>query len=252
MPDLRFLISARWIGFAVFVIVLSAVCIVLGNWQFGKLDDRSLRNHQITDHFDRDPVPLDEVVPPGEDVSAGDEWTIVTVSGTYDREHEVTVKYLSRDSRPGVDVVTPLMLDDGTAILVDRGFVQTERTSSKPDVPTAPTGTVEVTGWVRVDSKAGGEATSVHDGQIRAISSTGYADHVDYELRSGYLNLQEQSPVTDGIEPEPIPDLSSGPHFFYGLQWWFFAALALTGFVWFARAEKLERAANQAKATRSA
>jgi cytochrome oxidase assembly protein ShyY1 len=27
-----------------------------------------------------------------------------------------------------------------------------------------------------------------------------------------------------------LPDLGEGPHFFYGLQWWFFAALAVFGF----------------------
>ncbi|WP_050760915.1 SURF1 family protein [Aeromicrobium marinum] len=258
----RFLLSARWLGFAVFVIALAGVSIQLGFWQFGKMDDREARTAAIQEYFAADPVPLDQVAPAGTGVSRADEWRRVTVEGTYDPIHEITVKFVSRDGRPGVDVVTPLLLDDGTAVLVNRGFMVTQRTNTRPDdVPPAVSGTVRATGWLRVDNGAGPSATSVDDGQVRAISSTGLADHVPYELRSGYLNLQEQSPEQVGLEAEPQPDLGSGPHFFYGLQWWFFALLALVGYFWFARIEKrdgrpdleqVEAERDQASATRSA
>ena len=79
------------------------------------------------------------------------------------------------------------------------------------------------------------------DGQVRSISSVGVGSTLPYPVRSGYLNLRGQTGGTGGLELEPEPDLGGGPHFFYGLQWWFFAALAIGGFVWFARAEWLER-----------
>ena len=31
-----------------------------------------------------------------------------------------------------------------------------------------------------------------------------------------------------------MPDLGEGPHFFYGLQWWFFGLLAVFGFCYLA------------------
>ena len=253
MRELRFLGSARWVGFAIFVVALSAVCIQLGLWQFHKLDDRQVRNELVREHLDTDPVPLEDAVPAGDDVEADQEWTVVTVSGTYDVEHEVTVKFVNRDGRPGIDVLTPLVLENGSAVLVDRGFVETLRTNAAPDdLPEPPDGDVEVTGWLRVDSTAGGQATFVNDGQVRAISSRGMAEHVPYDLRSGYVNLQEQTPASDGLEPEPRPDLGQGPHFFYGLQWWFFAALAIVGYGWFARAERQERRTTAARAARAA
>ncbi len=253
MRELRFLGSARWVGFAVFVVALSAVCIQLGIWQFHKLDDRQVRNELVREHLATEPVPLEDVVRAGDDVEPGQEWTVVTISGQYDVEHEVTVKFVNRDGRPGIDVLTPLVLEDGTAVLVDRGFIETQRTNARPDVlPEPPDGEVQVTGWLRVDSTAGGQATFVNDGQVRAISSRGIADHVPYELRSGYLNLQEQTPASDGLEPEPRPDLGQGPHFFYGLQWWFFAALAIVGYGWFARTERQERRTASTRASRAA
>ncbi|MFT4188002.1 MAG: SURF1 family protein [Aeromicrobium sp.] len=250
MSEWRFLASARWIGFAIFVVLLAGVCVRLGLWQFGKVDDRLERNTLIEAHLGSEPVPLDEVVAPGDTVDAGQEWTVVSATGRYDVDHEVTVKYMSRDGRPGVDVVTPLVLSDGTALLVDRGFIDTERTNERPEaIPEPPEGEVEVSGWLRVDSGAAGDAVRVHDGQIRAVSSVGIADDLPYDLRSGYVNLQEQTPTTDGLQAEPVPDLSQGPHFFYGLQWWFFASLAVVGYFWFARAERIERRKNAAQAS---
>ena len=39
-----------------------------------------------------------------------------------------------------------------------------------------------------------------------------------------------------------LPELDNGPHFFYGLQWWFFGALALFGFVYLVYDEYARRA----------
>ena len=49
-----------------------------------------------------------------------------------------------------------------------------------------------------------------------------------YPLYRGFLDLADESPepATD-LEPAELPDdTGNGPHFFYGLQWWFFGALA--------------------------
>ena len=35
-----------------------------------------------------------------------------------------------------------------------------------------------------------------------------------------------------------LPDLGNGPHFFYGLQWWFFGVLAVFGFFYLAYDER--------------
>jgi cytochrome oxidase assembly protein ShyY1 len=238
----RFLLSARWIGFAVFVVLLAAVCTRLGFWQMHKLDLRLDRNAVITKHFDAAPVDLGSVLPEGEEVDRSTEWTRVTATGTYDLEHQLTVKFTTRDGAPGVDVVTPFVMADGSAVLVDRGWFATDNNVSRPDVPEPPGGNVEIMGWLRQDSGAGGNAVRPSDGQIRAISSEALADFVPYELADGYVNLQEQTPEpATPLAAEPQPELGQGPHFFYALQWWFFALLAVVGYGWFARAEAKER-----------
>lgn len=236
------MLSARWIGFALFVVVLAAVCTRLGFWQMQKLDLRLDRNDMITAHFKTEPVDLARAVPEGEKVDRATEWTRVTAVGTYDAEHEVTVKFTLRDGAPGADVVTPLVLDSGEAVLVNRGWIATDNNVTRPDVPAPPTGEVTVEGWLRQNNGAGGAAVRPVDGQVRAVSSEGLADFVPYDLTDGYVNLQEQTPpASDELAAEPRPELGQGPHFFYALQWWFFALLAVVGYFWFARAEAKER-----------
>lgn len=239
----RFLLSARWLGFLLFVLVLAAVCTRLGIWQMHKLDLRLDRNQVITKHFNTAPVDLTAALPAGAEVDKTSEWTRVTAVGTYDVDHEVTVKFTTRDGAPGADVVTPLVLESGDAVLVDRGWIATDNNVTKPDVPAPPTGQVTIEGWLRQDNGAGPSAVKPADGQIRAISSGGMADYVPYDLVDGYVNLQDQKPASTGTElaAEPKPELGQGPHFFYALQWWFFALLAVVGYFWFARAEAKER-----------
>jgi len=236
------MLSARWIGFLLFVVLLAAVCTRLGFWQIHRLEHRLDRNDIITRHFAATPVDLLTAIPPGSTVDDDSEWTQVTATGTYDVEHQVTVKFSTRDGAPGVDVVTPLVLASGHAVLVDRGWVQTANTVDRPTVPAPPAGLVHISGWLRQNNNAGNDAIRPVDGQVRAVSSLGMARFVPYGLTNGYVNLQASSPeAATALAAEPRPALGQGPHFFYALQWWFFALLAIVGYFWFAWAEAKER-----------
>ncbi|KAA1376020.1 SURF1 family cytochrome oxidase biogenesis protein [Aeromicrobium fastidiosum] len=238
----RFMLSARWIGFAIFVIVLAALCTRLGFWQMHKLELRLDRNDIITQHFSTDPVDIDTAMPPGSAVDKTNEWTRVSATGTYDVDQQLTVKFTTRDGAPGVDVVTPLVLPSGDALLVDRGWMETQNTVKRPKVPAPPTGEVTVEGWLRQNNGAGGAAVRPSEGQIRAISSDALGQVMPYDLVDGYVNLQAEKPApATALAAEPKPELGQGPHFFYALQWWFFALLATVGYFWFARAEAKER-----------
>jgi len=251
--QLSFLLSRRWIVFALAVLLLAAICTRMGFWQLQKLDTRQASNEVVERHLAAEPVSLDDALGDRPSVTKAMEWTPVRVSGTYDVEHELTVKFTTRDGAPGVDVVTPLVQDDGTAVLVNRGWMQTlNTTQERPDVSAPPSVPVTVTGWLRPDSGADDGAVEPRNGQVRAISSEALESFVPYDLEPGFLNLREQEPPAgDELSPEPEPDLGQGPHFFYALQWWFFGLLAIVGWFWFARVELKERRAGQARETRS-
>lgn len=224
------------------MVLLAAICTRLGFWQMDKLDQRLERNKMVTKHFAAEPVDLLAALPDGAKVDKTNEWTRVTATGTYDLDHELSIKFITRDKAPGADILTPLVLPSGEAVLVNRGWISTENNVTKPDAPAPPNGEVAIEGWLRKNTGAGRNATVPSEGQIRAISSDILAKEMPYDLTSGYINLQEQTPASSTpLKPEPKPELGQGPHFFYALQWWFFALLAMVGFFWFARVEAKER-----------
>ncbi len=232
--SLRFLFSRRWVLLLLTVALLSTLAYALGQWQFHRLDERRARNAVTEQNESAPPVPVTDVLAVGAPVASTDEMRMVTATGTYAPEDTVIVRYRTRKGAAGVDVVVPLVLADGTAVLVDRGWVESDNVGGRPgDVPLPPAGEVTVTGWVRAD--ATGDSTRVTDASTRAVSSAEVGSSIDRSLLGGFLDLRSENPppVTPLALAEP-PDLGNGPHFFYGLQWWFFGLLAVGGFVYLA------------------
>lgn len=228
---MRFLFTRRWVLFAVAVAALAWLATELGQWQFHRLDDRREENSRVAENLDQPPVPIDDLMAVGRPVAERDEWRKVIVHGTWDDASTIVLKYQTRGGAPGVDVVTPLVTSTGDAVLVDRGWMSTANNGGeRPDLPSATGGEVTVIGWVRADGT--GRATEVNDLETRALSSRAVAEVLDTPLYGGFLDLSRQRPEpAAALEPIELPDdTSDGPHFFYGLQWWFFALLAVVGF----------------------
>ncbi|QZY27612.1 SURF1 family cytochrome oxidase biogenesis protein [Nocardioides coralli] len=238
MRSWRFLVSRRWVGFALVVALLAAGAWWLGEWQFSRLEERQLRNDVIQRNEAAPPAPVAEVVPADGELDAEDEWRTVTATGTYAAEETVIVRYRTRDGASGVEVVVPLVLDDGTAVLVDRGWLATDNRAATPDIaPRPPAGEVSITGWARRDSS--GESTVVSDRSTRAISSEAIGEALDRDVLDGFVALRTEDPAPDeDLARTELPELDDGPHFFYGLQWWFFGLLALFGFGYLAWDER--------------
>ena len=163
-----------------------------------------------------DPAPVDggvsrPAVPCAEGRVAGSR-----PPGTYVAQ-SVVVRYQTRDGASGVDVVDPLVTDPA-ALLVDRGWLRTEEPRRPPPTSRPAGGEVTVVGWVaptrpatrpidgrRARSPAGDRAPCRPRG-ARRLPRPGLG-----EPRAGRALVHRAA--------RPV----NGPHFFYGLQWWFFA-----------------------------
>jgi cytochrome oxidase assembly protein ShyY1 len=235
----RFLVSRRWIVFFLVVVLLAYATWWLGRWQFHRLADRKHDNAVIIGNLHATPEDVTQVLAVGRPVPDADRWRNVRATGTYDDSHTVVIRYQTRNGDSGVDVVVPLVTADGTAVLVDRGWFATENSgAAHPDVPPAPSGQVTVGGWVRQDD--GSSAGRVTDGSARSISSVEIAKTLPYPVFGGFVDATAEQPAAaTALTPVEEPDLGNGPHFFYGLQWWFFGLLAIFGFGYLARDEWL-------------
>ncbi|CAN5839258.1 SURF1 family protein [soil metagenome] len=232
----RFLLTRRWLALAVVAVVVAVVCARLGMWQLHRLEDRRADNAIVEANRDVPPVSVTQLVPVGRSPVDEQEWRRVSVRGRYDPADQLLVRYQSRGSLRGVHVVAPMVLADGSAVLVDRGFLESfAGTPDSADVPAPPAGTVTVTGWLRVDSDAPAEAVDPSDGAVRAVAAPALADAVDAPLRGGWVQALSESPPGESglLAPEP-PETDIGPHLFYALQWFLFGLLALLAYGWFA------------------
>ena len=238
MRSWGFLLSRRWVLFALVVVGLVAGTIWLGNWQFDRLTERKADNAVVRANETKNPTAVDDVLATGRTVSGDDEWRLVEATGEYAADETVAVRYRTRDGVSGIDVVVPLVTGSGAALLVDRGWLETEPSGTdRGDIPAPPSGQVTVEGWVRADGS--GDSTEVDDLSTRAVSSDKIGKALDRDVYGGFVELRsENGDPADVLEPVELPELNNGPHFFYGLQWWFFGVLAVFGFCYLAYDER--------------
>jgi cytochrome oxidase assembly protein ShyY1 len=91
-------------------------------------------------------------------------------------------------------------------------------------------------------------ATAVTDHSTRAISTRMIARDLSHPVLQGYVAARTESPPpARPLVPVQQPDLGNGPHLFYGIQWWFFAALAVFGFGYLVRDEMRKKPAAEGK-----
>ena len=241
--SLRFLVSRRWLLLLLTVLLLAYACLLLGRWQWHRLESKKAGNAIIRANEKAAAKPVDEVLRHGVDPPSSDQYAVVTATGTYDASKTVIVRYQTRDGNAGVDVVVPLLTASGNALLVDRGWLATSNQglTDASQVPAPPSGRVTVTGWVR--QNGGGSSAQVVDASARAISSTAIEPAIGVPTYGGFVQLltETPTPATPLTKADP-PDLSNGPHFFYALQWWFFGILALFGYGYLAWEEATGRA----------
>lgn len=209
------------------VLVLSVVFVMLGNWQLGVAHD-----HAQADALAAGPkqpvVALDSYLKPQSAFPKNGSLRRVRATGTYDAAHQVLVADRRLDGRPGLWVVTPLVVDGtGARLAVVRGFV----TSEKEATPPTTTGTVTVVGAL-----APGESPSdmtLPNGQVGSIDLGKLLNVWGGDIYNAFVfGMSEQPDATSSqivkIPPPTLP--ASGLNWRnagYALQWWAFALFAL-------------------------
>ena len=193
----------------VVAIAVAAVCVRLGVWQLDRLGQRRARNAALAGR-----LALPAIEPRGTMSVDSLRQRRVTVQGVYDYGAEHVWPARSFDGTPGVALVTPLRLDDGTAVFVDRGWVPSPDAfhvdQSRYREP--PPDTVTVTGIAFVPPRGRGDVQPPAAGFLPVV-------------------VQSESPEPSSGLPRrwPPPSFDDGPHLSYAIQWFSFALIALVG-----------------------
>jgi cytochrome oxidase assembly protein ShyY1 len=240
----RFLLTARWLGYAALAVVLSATMVGLGLWQRDRYHARHAFNERVSQAAKAAPVPLATVAGVGRPARDDQEWTRVRVTGAYDPARTVVARDRTVDGSVGFEILTPLLLDDGAVVVVDRGFLPAAGSLGPPRVPAVPAGTVTVTGRVHLpESSPDPPATVGGQTSVRRIDPAKLAPVLGYPaVYPDYLLLDSQEPAaTGGFTPIPADHQASWLNAGYTVQWWAFSLLTLFAFGWGARREAQDR-----------
>jgi len=125
-------------------LALLPVLVGLGIWQLDRYEQKTeLERAYAT--ADAAPIPADSVTG-GE----RDRFRPVTARGRYDAGRQFLIDNMVRRGRNGFFVITPLRLDNGQLVLVNRGWIA-------QDSRREPTGDLDVSGeWRRIEGQVRG------------------------------------------------------------------------------------------------
>lgn len=238
------LLTPRKLGRHLFVLIVVAGCITAGFWQIARLHERRRFNARAEHELALPPEPLDVALPAGtRSDPAAVEYRRVSVTGTYDVRDEAVLVGRELGDSPGNHVLTPLLLGDGRAVVVDRGWVPFAMDSPPIAGATPPGGRVTVTGVLFPPDAD----TPVPHGTARVsvltkIDVGRIAAEVPARVLPVYVWLQSQTPGQSGELPRRVglPALTEGPHFSYAVQWFCFALVGLIGYPVLLRRERRE------------
>ncbi|MEU3793709.1 SURF1 family protein [Streptomyces fructofermentans] len=231
----RFLLTPRWWGINVFMLLAIPFCVFMGSWQLSRFEDR-VQEHQeageqATAAETAPARPLAELLPVDKKTSGNQ----ATATGRYGTQLLVPDRELGDDT--GFYVLTMLRTEDGRALPVVRGWLPGEADAAK--APAAPTGEVTVTGALQASETPGSNGVRAQgglpSGQTGAISAASLVNLVPYDVYDAWITLDRADTGMTAV-PAKAPsgtglDLKAFQNLGYTGEWFVFAGFVL--FMWF-------------------
>ncbi len=232
--------TSRLIGIGLLTLFFFAVFVALGAWQVERLSWKLDLIARVDARVHAPAVPV-----PNEaswvSVNAGnDEYRHVVASGRFLHDKSALV-YASTERGPGFWVLTPLQIDNGAIVYVNRGWVPTDRKEASSRAEGNPEGPVQVTGLLRITEPGGTLLRSNDPADGRWYSR-------DVEAMGKTAGLAPVAPFFIDADDTPTPGgLPVGgltiirfpnSHLSYALTWFAMAALSLVGGAILIRAER--------------
>jgi surfeit locus 1 family protein len=206
-----------------FFVAVALVCARLGFWQVHRLRERRAQNAAALAERSKPPAAI------GASSGVGLVDRRVVVSGRYDDDHPIILRGRVYQGVPGVEIVSPLVLDQGQgAVLVNRGFVPT------PDAFTIATDSLREPGLVRVEgialpirSGGGGPLERGEETTWAALDLGALRARLPYSISPIYVRQLPDPALPRFPRRLEPPSLDDGPHLSYAIQWFSFSVMAV-------------------------
>jgi len=232
----------KWIVAAVVVALLAALFVRLGLWQLSRLEERRQANDIAETRLTADPAPLDELLAEANGDLDSLENRRVLVSGEWDTSEEVLIRSQVELGNAGFHVITPLVVDDGHAVLVNRGWVPLTMETTPVDEARPPAWANEIEGWIHLTEirpPLGAEEPEGDLDVFNRVDIARIASQMRYEVIPVYVvAMGEEGQLPIPIDPPDYAD--EGPHLAYAIQWFGFAVVGVVGFYFLARRKGIQ------------
>ncbi len=249
---LRLMFSRRWWWTTLLVIAGMWLTIRLGFWQLDRMAQRQDFNNHIRAVQAMPALNLSLETFPDDLLEM--EYRPVEARGRYDFTHQVAIRnqvwIQTWGNEPGYALLTPLVMENGQAVLVERGWIPADANTPAAWRQYDEPGLLNVKGIIRLPAERG-EMGGIPDPTL-ALGQEGldfwnYVNIPRLEAQMPYPLLPvyiQQGPeaLNEALPYRFLPqlDLSDGTHLGYALQWFFYTALLGVGYPFFLRKRKAQ------------
>jgi surfeit locus 1 family protein len=220
----------RFVMITLAAIALALLTARLGVWQLSRAAEKNALQTAIEQQA-RQPV-LDGL-PSDTTQAAALHHRRVQLQGRWSAAHTVYLDNRQMNGRPGFFVVTPLVLADGRAVLVQRGWLPrdvNERT--RIDDTPAPAGDVRIEGRIAPRPARLFEFEGADTGRIRQnLDIDAFARET--ALRLAPLSVLQTGPADKLLRDWTAPASGVAKHYGYAFQWFGLSTLVVILYVWF-------------------
>ncbi len=223
-------------------IAAAALTARLGVWQLDRAAQKTALQQALTQQRALPPLPQAELAREAAEVSA-QLHRVVRLQGRWLPVHTVYLENRQMKGQPGFYAVTPLQLGDGSAVLVQRGWVPRDLLDrTRVAAPPPPQGVVQVFGRIAPGPARLYEFADAASGAIRQnLDVASYARETGLALRPLAVMQEDDaasaspaSPASDGLLRQwPQPATGVEKNHGYAFQWFALCALIIGLYVWF-------------------
>jgi surfeit locus 1 family protein len=212
-------------------LIVASLTARLGFWQLSRAAEKNALQTAIEQQAQK---PVLGALPYDLQAVASVHHRRVQLQGRWSPLHTVYLDNRQMNGRPGFFVITPLLLDDGRAVLVQRGWLPRDvNDRARIDDAPAPAGDVRLEGRIAPPPARLFEFDGADTGRIRQnLAIEAFARET--ALRLVPLSVLQTGPADDALQRDwPAPATGVAKHHGYAFQWFGLSTLVVILYVWF-------------------